>query len=260
MPYLKTKRYFSPFTLLIARHFVIHARHSHVIICYAKLPNNHLADIHKYGSRYLQKVQDPPRIRLRLTRTYLLGETVDRVVLFSLLAKLIWYMVSAKVCTRYLYDYPMNPLHANCVCCVNSAVNVHREVAGRSEFRNFLFNSKSPIDPKHRALLKIMIVETHWWQKRLTKHRVKKMNTLDAIPIRESVIKNIECRRKMWKWTRIMELHWCIYNTLDNRNIIFWIFVPWCEVFGFWVPGSQVLNSVFTSKIWPSSLFPHSET
>ena len=90
---------------------MIHARHSHVVVYYAQLPNDYLAAIHKYGSKYLQKAPLPQPIRLRRTRTYLLGETADRVALFKLLAKLLSYMVNGTAHTGYLYNHPANPLH-----------------------------------------------------------------------------------------------------------------------------------------------------
>lgn len=91
--------------------FVIHARHSHVVIYYARLPNSYLADIARFGSKYLQKAQVPQKIRLRRTRTYLLGQTEGRLALFNALAKLLCYMVSGQAHTGYLLDYPTNPLH-----------------------------------------------------------------------------------------------------------------------------------------------------
>ena len=37
--------------------------------------------------------------------------TADRVELFILLAKLLWYLTSERAHVGYLYNYPENPLH-----------------------------------------------------------------------------------------------------------------------------------------------------
>ena len=37
--------------------------------------------------------------------------TVERVELFKLLAKLLWYLISGRSHVGYLYNYDQNPLH-----------------------------------------------------------------------------------------------------------------------------------------------------
>jgi len=92
--------------------FVFHARHATVKIFYAQLPNSYLSEVARYGPKYLQRSTSKQTVRLRRTRRYHLTNPNDRVELFRILAKLLWYLASGKSHVGYLYNYPDNPLHS----------------------------------------------------------------------------------------------------------------------------------------------------
>lgn len=97
--------------------FVIHGSHSSVTIYYAKLPNSYLSEIAKHGAKYLQRSVLKQRIQLRRTKKYHMRHTAERVELFTLLAKLLWYLVSGKSHVGYLFNHNDNPLHKIVVRC-----------------------------------------------------------------------------------------------------------------------------------------------
>jgi hypothetical protein len=51
------------------------------------------------------------RIALRRTKKYHLQHTIERVELFQMLAKLLWYLVHGCSHVGYLFNYDQNPLH-----------------------------------------------------------------------------------------------------------------------------------------------------
>jgi hypothetical protein len=91
--------------------FVIFGTHSTISIYYAKLPNSYLADIAQYGVRYMERSPNKYRVKLRCTKKYHMRVTKERVELFHVVAKLLWYLISGKSHVGYLYNYDDNPLH-----------------------------------------------------------------------------------------------------------------------------------------------------
>jgi hypothetical protein len=51
------------------------------------------------------------RVKLQRTKRFHLRDKDERVELFTLLANLLWYLVSGKSHVGYLQEYPANPLH-----------------------------------------------------------------------------------------------------------------------------------------------------
>jgi hypothetical protein len=90
---------------------VVHGSHSSVTIYYAKLPHTYLAEIARYGKRYLQRSATKQRVALRRTKKFHLQHTGEWVELFQLLAKLLWYLISGESHVGYLHNYEGNPLH-----------------------------------------------------------------------------------------------------------------------------------------------------
>lgn len=98
---------------------MIHGSHSSVTIYYAKLPNLYLSEISKYGRKW----KDHPnrqfnptknfkeKVKLVRTKKFSMRETSDRVELFDLITKLLWYLISGRSHVGYLYNYPENPIH-----------------------------------------------------------------------------------------------------------------------------------------------------
>ena len=91
--------------------FVIHGSHSSVTIYYAKLPHTYLAEIARYGKRYLERSVTKQHVALRRTKKFHLQHTGERVELFQLLAKLLWYLINGECHVGYLYNYEGNPIH-----------------------------------------------------------------------------------------------------------------------------------------------------
>lgn len=93
--------------------FVLHGSHSSVTIYYCKFPNQYLSEISRFGKKFLNHPERTFHQKVKLLRTnkFSLRSTRDRVALFTLLAKLLWYLVSGKSRVGFLYDYPDNPLH-----------------------------------------------------------------------------------------------------------------------------------------------------
>jgi hypothetical protein len=91
---------------------VIHGLHSSIFIYYAKLPNKFLADVAEHGIHYLEKVRNPPVISLRKTKPFHLSKTDERAEIFTLLAKLFWYLRSGDSHVGYLNKHlAHNPIH-----------------------------------------------------------------------------------------------------------------------------------------------------
>jgi hypothetical protein len=74
--------------------FVIHGSHSSVTIYYAKLPNSYLSDIAKHGVKYLQRSTLKQHVKLCRTKKFRMRYTAERVELFNILAKLLWYVLN----------------------------------------------------------------------------------------------------------------------------------------------------------------------
>jgi hypothetical protein len=91
--------------------FVIYGTHSTISIYYTKLPNTYLADIAKHGIHYLQRSTSKQHVKLRCTKKYHMRVASERVELFLVLAKLLWYLISGKSHVGYLFNYDGNPLH-----------------------------------------------------------------------------------------------------------------------------------------------------
>jgi hypothetical protein len=90
---------------------VVHGSHSSVIIYYAKLPNTYLAEIAQYGANYSERSTLKQRVKFRRTKKFHMRDTGERVELFRLLAKLLWYLISGRSHVGYLFNYPGNPIH-----------------------------------------------------------------------------------------------------------------------------------------------------
>jgi hypothetical protein len=99
-------------TFLMYQAFLIHGSHSTVTIYYTKLPNTYLAEIAKFGAKYLQRSSLKQRVNLCHTKKFHMRNTVERVELFNLLSKLLWYLISGKSHVGYLFNYDNNPLHS----------------------------------------------------------------------------------------------------------------------------------------------------
>lgn len=113
------KEFFDNDTTGYQEAFVIHGSHSSVAIYYAKLPNLYLSEISRYGKKWknhTNRAYNPTktfkeRVKLVRTKKFSLRETAERVELFTVLAKLLWYLISGKARVGYLYNYTDNPLH-----------------------------------------------------------------------------------------------------------------------------------------------------
>ena len=81
------------------------------MIYYAELPNEYLAAIAKHGIHYRQQFNDQISITLRRTEVYHLRKTVERAKVFTLLAKLVWYLLSGRSHVGYLRNTIFNPIH-----------------------------------------------------------------------------------------------------------------------------------------------------
>jgi hypothetical protein len=97
--------------LILPQAFVVHALHSSIIIYYARLPNKFLAAIAEHGIDYLDRIREPYRVTLRCTKVYHLRKANERAEIFTLLAKLFWYLISGKSHAGYLFNYSDNPIH-----------------------------------------------------------------------------------------------------------------------------------------------------
>jgi hypothetical protein len=93
----------------VSQAFVIHVSHSSISIYYSKLPNSYLSEISRNGVKHSQKSKQG--VKLRRTKKYRLRDTEERVELFQLLAKLLWYLISGKSHVGYLFNYEDNPIH-----------------------------------------------------------------------------------------------------------------------------------------------------
>jgi hypothetical protein len=51
------------------------------------------------------------RVKLRRTKKFHLQHTGERVELFQLLARLLWYLISGRSHVGYLFNYEENPIH-----------------------------------------------------------------------------------------------------------------------------------------------------
>jgi len=99
--------------------FVIHGHHSSVTIWYCKFPNQYLADISRYGRKwqdhqlrsYNQRRFEGPKVRLHRTKTFSLRVTSERLELFTVIARLLYYLRSGQARVGYLYNYDENPVH-----------------------------------------------------------------------------------------------------------------------------------------------------
>ena len=91
--------------------FVLHGSHSSVTIYYAKLPHSYLAEIARHGKNYLHRCATKQRISLRRTKKFHLQHTGERVELYRILAKLLWYLIGGRSHVGYLFNYAENPLH-----------------------------------------------------------------------------------------------------------------------------------------------------
>jgi hypothetical protein len=92
--------------------FVIHGSHSSITIYYTKLPNTYLSEIAKFGAKYLQRSSLKQRVNLCHTKKFHLRNTTERVELFHLLSKLLWYLISGKSHVGHLFNYDDSPLHS----------------------------------------------------------------------------------------------------------------------------------------------------
>lgn len=90
---------------------MIHGIHSTVTVYYAKLPNQYLSEISHYGSDYLDRSEKKTRIKLQRTKRFHLRDKTACVELFTVLANLLWYLVSGNSHVGYLANYLENPLH-----------------------------------------------------------------------------------------------------------------------------------------------------
>jgi hypothetical protein len=99
----------------------MHGNYSSITIYYSKFPNSYLSEIVKYGTEYLQRSSLKQRIKLRRTKTFDMRCTTERVELFRLLAKLLWYLVSGKSHVGYLFNYDDNPLNQIVLLCGSGA-------------------------------------------------------------------------------------------------------------------------------------------
>jgi hypothetical protein len=91
---------------------VVHAIHSSIIIYYAYLPNQYLSDIADYGVNYRARAHHQHTILLRKTKAYHLSKTDERAEIFTLLARLLWYLRSGESHVGYLNKrLSNNPLH-----------------------------------------------------------------------------------------------------------------------------------------------------
>jgi hypothetical protein len=93
--------------------FVIDASHSTLSIYYAKLPNYYLSDIVQHGAKYCECVplEKQYTVELQCTKKFHMRITSERVELFRLLAKLLYYLSSGKSHVGYLFNYEQNPIH-----------------------------------------------------------------------------------------------------------------------------------------------------
>src|SRR5436190_4308261 len=90
---------------------VIHGCHSSITIYYAKFPNTCLSDITKHGAESLQRSTLNERVKLCRTKKFHMRHTAERVELFNLLAKLLWYLISARSHVGYLFNHERNSIH-----------------------------------------------------------------------------------------------------------------------------------------------------
>ena len=91
--------------------FVIHGSHSSITIYYCKFLNKYLSEISRFGKNFTTKRTFTGKVKPLRTKKFSFRDTNDRVELFGLVAKLLWYLVSGKSKVGYLYNYPDNPLH-----------------------------------------------------------------------------------------------------------------------------------------------------
>jgi hypothetical protein len=92
---------------------VIHGTHTTLSLYYAKFPNYYLADIVEHGSNYLKciPIERRYKVHLRCTKRFHMRVTKERVELFYVLAKLLYYLSSGKAHVGYLFDYERHPMH-----------------------------------------------------------------------------------------------------------------------------------------------------
>jgi len=90
---------------------VVHGSHSSITIYYAKLPNEYLSEISAHGSDFLTHSTYKERVHLRRTKKFHMGDPGERVDLFCVLAKLLWYLKSGLSHVGYLYNHESNPMH-----------------------------------------------------------------------------------------------------------------------------------------------------
>jgi hypothetical protein len=76
----------------------------------ATLPHSYLREISRYGRNYLQRSTTKQRIALRRTKKFHLQHTDERVELFQILAKLLWYLVSGRSHVGYLFNHPIHKI------------------------------------------------------------------------------------------------------------------------------------------------------
>ena len=126
----------------------MHARHSSVTIYYCRFPNQYLSEIQQYGKTFINKRTFTDKIKLLRTNKYSLRNIPERVELFCLLAKLLWYLVSSESKVSHLSNFLDNPLH----CLVNPPLPLVFQPA----IPDLLFREKSfliPLQSKTTQLL-----------------------------------------------------------------------------------------------------------
>jgi hypothetical protein len=91
--------------------FVIHCGHNSVTIYFATLPNDYLAGIACYGSKYLHKLRNAERVTLHRTCKYHMRDPTELVKLLQVLVHLLIHLTSGNAHIGYLFNYDENPLH-----------------------------------------------------------------------------------------------------------------------------------------------------
>jgi hypothetical protein len=90
-------------------------------VYYAKFSNSYLSAVSKHGTKFLQHSSE--RVVLRRTKKFHMRSSEERVKVFQIIAKLLWYLISGKSHVGYLYNYDNNPIH-NIVCPFNIETDV----------------------------------------------------------------------------------------------------------------------------------------
>jgi hypothetical protein len=90
--------------------FVVHIRHAKITLFYAKLPNQYLSRVSKYGAKYAALF--PEKVRLYQSRPFSMKKSPDQAAFYRLLTRLLWYLASGNSHVGYLYNCPQNRLVA----------------------------------------------------------------------------------------------------------------------------------------------------